>query len=70
MMISVDYKWTTYGLDEESDAYDEALSVVHLRSAGRILDGCLKVKNSQLLLCSCLFLIMINNEDIFKTHII
>lgn len=42
MMISVDYKWTTYGLDEESDAYDEALSVVHLRSAGRILDGCLK----------------------------
>ncbi|KAG0710206.1 putative aarF domain-containing protein kinase 5 [Chionoecetes opilio] len=42
MRISVDYKWTTYGLDEESDEFDEALSTVHLRSASRILDGCLK----------------------------
>ncbi|XP_045102203.1 uncharacterized aarF domain-containing protein kinase 5-like isoform X1 [Portunus trituberculatus] len=42
MQISVDYKWTTYGLDEDSDEYEEALSKAHLRSASRILDGCLK----------------------------
>lgn len=42
MKISVDYKWTTYGLDEDSDEYEEALSKAHLRSATSILDGCLK----------------------------
>ncbi|KAK8377646.1 hypothetical protein O3P69_013946 [Scylla paramamosain] len=42
MQISVDYKWATYGLDEDSDEYEEALSKAHLRSASRILDGCLK----------------------------
>lgn len=44
MKISADYKWTTYGLDEDSDEYEKALSEVHLRSARSILEGCLKVK--------------------------
>ncbi|XP_069997167.1 uncharacterized aarF domain-containing protein kinase 5 isoform X4 [Penaeus vannamei] len=42
LMISVDYKWSTYGLDEDSDLYSAALSAAHQRSAERILDGCLK----------------------------
>lgn len=42
LMISVDYKWSTYGLDEDSDLYSSALSAAHQRSAERILDGCLK----------------------------
>ncbi|XP_042885888.1 uncharacterized aarF domain-containing protein kinase 5-like isoform X4 [Penaeus japonicus] len=42
LVISLDYKWSTYGLDEDSDLYSEALSGAHQRSAERILDGCLK----------------------------
>ncbi|XP_037798397.1 uncharacterized aarF domain-containing protein kinase 5-like isoform X6 [Penaeus monodon] len=42
LIISVDYKWSTYGLDEDSDLYSSALSAAHQRSAERILDGCLK----------------------------
>ncbi|KAG7177031.1 uncharacterized aarF domain-containing protein kinase 5-like isoform X3 [Homarus americanus] len=40
--ISLDYQWSTYGLDDASDMYEEAMSGTHQRSAERILDACLK----------------------------
>ncbi|XP_076062664.1 putative aarF domain-containing protein kinase 5 isoform X3 [Oratosquilla oratoria] len=40
--ISLDYWWATYGVDENSNDYVDALSGAHQRSAERILDGCLK----------------------------
>ncbi|RXG59198.1 Dual 3',5'-cyclic-AMP and -GMP phosphodiesterase 11 [Armadillidium vulgare] len=43
LAISSDYWWTTYGLDEDSEEYAEALKKSHSRSAERILQGCLKV---------------------------
>ncbi|KAB7495386.1 putative aarF domain-containing protein kinase 5 [Armadillidium nasatum] len=42
LAISTDYWWTTYGLDEDSEEYAEALKKSHSRSAERILQGCLK----------------------------
>ena len=42
-MISLDYWWSVYGLEETSDEYDDGLKGAHSRSAERILDGCLKV---------------------------
>ncbi|KAL7630789.1 UNVERIFIED_CONTAM: hypothetical protein RMT77_017219 [Armadillidium vulgare] len=42
LAISTDYWWTTYGLDEDSEEYAEALKTSHSRSAERILQGCLK----------------------------
>ncbi|XP_045620948.1 uncharacterized aarF domain-containing protein kinase 5 isoform X2 [Procambarus clarkii] len=42
MTISLDYQWATYGIDEGSDEYEDALSRVHQRSAERVLKGCLK----------------------------
>ncbi|XP_064085063.1 uncharacterized aarF domain-containing protein kinase 5-like [Macrobrachium nipponense] len=41
-MISLDYKWSTYGMDETSDEYMDALRGAHQRSAERILKGCLQ----------------------------
>ncbi|KAK4310372.1 hypothetical protein Pmani_018065 [Petrolisthes manimaculis] len=42
LSISVDYQWSTYGLEDTSDEYDEAMVGAHQRSAQRILEGCLK----------------------------
>lgn len=53
-MISVDYKWSTYGLDEDSDLYSAALSAAHQRSAERILDGCLKVGVDSFMMQLCI----------------
>ena len=62
MQVSVDYKWTTYGLDEDSDEYEEALSKVHLRSARLILDGCLKVQHWE---GFCLLTFVCNKDEMF-----
>ncbi|XP_064640596.1 uncharacterized aarF domain-containing protein kinase 5-like isoform X2 [Lineus longissimus] len=41
--ISVDYKWSLWGLeDEEADDFNEAIRPCHKRAAERILKGCLK----------------------------
>ena len=41
LVASIDYKYSLYGLDDDSDEYRDALSQVHLRSASHILDCCL-----------------------------
>ena len=40
--ISLDYKWSLWKLDEDSEDYKEAIKVCHTRAAERILAGCLK----------------------------
>ncbi|CAL4060460.1 unnamed protein product, partial [Meganyctiphanes norvegica] len=40
--VSCDYWWSTYGLDDTSDEYSDALHEAHKRSAELVLDGCLK----------------------------
>ncbi|CAG5116393.1 unnamed protein product [Candidula unifasciata] len=40
--ILVDYKWTLYDLDEESQEYADLIKTCHQRAADRILVGCLK----------------------------
>nr|KAG5693003.1 hypothetical protein BaRGS_011639 [Batillaria attramentaria] len=42
LSISVDYKWSLWNLDDESNEYDEAIKGCHRRAAERILAGCLK----------------------------
>ncbi|XP_071552106.1 uncharacterized aarF domain-containing protein kinase 5 isoform X4 [Panulirus ornatus] len=42
MTISLDYKWSTYWLEDDSDDYEKAMSGANQRSAERILEGCLK----------------------------
>ncbi|BFZ13058.1 hypothetical protein BsWGS_16096 [Bradybaena similaris] len=42
VFILVDYKWTLYGLDEESQEYADLIKTCHQRAADRILVGCLK----------------------------
>ncbi|XP_061197796.1 uncharacterized aarF domain-containing protein kinase 5-like isoform X2 [Saccostrea echinata] len=40
-IISLDYKYNLWGLKEDSDEYNEALSPCHKRAAERLLAGCL-----------------------------
>ncbi|XP_022335396.2 putative aarF domain-containing protein kinase 5 isoform X2 [Crassostrea virginica] len=40
-LISVDYKYNLWGLEEDSDEYNEALKPCHKRAAERLLSGCL-----------------------------
>ncbi|KAL1130985.1 hypothetical protein AAG570_012226, partial [Ranatra chinensis] len=40
--VSADYYWSLWGLQEEDAEYIDALPGIHLRSANRILNGCLK----------------------------
>ena len=40
--ISVDYKYSLWNLDDESDEYNTAIRGCHRRAAERILEGCLK----------------------------
>lgn len=42
VMISLDYKFSLWGVDEDSSEWTEKASPVHRRSAERILSGCLK----------------------------
>jgi len=42
VIVGVDYKYSLWGLDEQSDDYQERISGVHSRSATRILDTCLE----------------------------
>ncbi|XP_050396054.1 uncharacterized aarF domain-containing protein kinase 5 isoform X1 [Patella vulgata] len=41
-LISLDYKWNLYNLQEESEEYEQAIKGCHQRAADRILNGCLK----------------------------
>ena len=41
-ILSLDYKWSLRGMDDESAEYAEALSKCHERAATRILNTCLK----------------------------
>ena len=41
VQVSADYKYSLYGLDDESEEYEETLKEVHSRSANRILEACL-----------------------------
>ncbi|KAK7115005.1 uncharacterized aarF domain-containing protein kinase 5-like isoform X2 [Littorina saxatilis] len=40
--ISLDYKWSLWNMDDESDEYKVAIKGCHRRAADRILSGCLK----------------------------
>ncbi|PVD20505.1 hypothetical protein C0Q70_18661 [Pomacea canaliculata] len=40
--ISLDYKWSLWKLDEESEEYEKVIKGCHRRAAERILTGCLK----------------------------
>ncbi|XP_055892324.1 uncharacterized aarF domain-containing protein kinase 5-like isoform X3 [Biomphalaria glabrata] len=40
--ISLDYKWSLYDIDEESEEYARLIKLCHQRAADRILVGCLK----------------------------
>jgi len=42
LIVGIDYKYSLWGLDDQSDEYSEKISGVHKRSAGRILDTCLQ----------------------------
>lgn len=41
LSVSLDYKWSLYNLDEESQEYDKAIKLCHKRSAEKLLMGCL-----------------------------
>ena len=41
LLVSIDYKYSLYGLNDESDEYRDTLSQVHSRSASQLLDCCL-----------------------------
>ncbi|CAL1532375.1 unnamed protein product [Lymnaea stagnalis] len=41
-VISLDYKWTLYNVDEESEEYNQLIKTCHQRAADRLLVGCLK----------------------------
>ncbi|XP_041375628.1 uncharacterized aarF domain-containing protein kinase 5-like [Gigantopelta aegis] len=42
LTISMDYKWSLWGLEEDSEEYLEVIGPCHQRAAERILVGCLK----------------------------
>jgi len=42
LLVGIDYKYTLYGLDEQSEDYQNAISMAHSRSAQRILNTCLR----------------------------
>ncbi|XP_069113609.1 uncharacterized aarF domain-containing protein kinase 5-like isoform X2 [Argopecten irradians] len=42
LLISVDYKWHLWNLDEMSEEYDQAIRPCHKRAAERMLLGCLQ----------------------------
>ncbi|XP_021349976.1 uncharacterized aarF domain-containing protein kinase 5-like isoform X1 [Mizuhopecten yessoensis] len=42
LLISADYKWTLWNLDEMSEEYDQAIRPCHKRAAERMLLGCLQ----------------------------
>jgi len=39
--ISLDYFWSLYNVDEDSENYEKLLKEIHQRSADRLVDGCL-----------------------------
>lgn len=41
MAISIDYWWSTFGIDEDDKKYQEVMEGAHERSAKRLLEGCL-----------------------------
>ena len=41
LLLSLDYKWSLRGLDDDSEEYADTISQVHLRAANRILGACL-----------------------------
>ncbi|TRY63441.1 hypothetical protein TCAL_07953 [Tigriopus californicus] len=41
LAISLDYKYNLWGLEDTSEQYGEVLGAIHLRSAQRLLRGCL-----------------------------
>ena len=42
LIISVDYKWNLWKLEEDSKEYNDAIKLCHKRAAERLLVGCLK----------------------------
>lgn len=56
LTIAIDYRFSMFGLDENSDNYRPMMSRIHQRAADRILRGCLKnggsyIKLGQGLVC-------------------
>lgn len=41
LSVSIDYKWSLYNLDEDSQEYDKAIKLCHKRAAEKLLMGCL-----------------------------
>ncbi|XP_071502328.1 uncharacterized aarF domain-containing protein kinase 5-like [Diadema antillarum] len=41
-LVSLDYKWSLWNVDSESEEYKEAIRACHRRTADRLLQGCLK----------------------------
>ena len=44
-LISLDYWWSSWGVDDTTEEYLALLEKCHARAAERILYGCLKVSN-------------------------
>lgn len=42
LLVGVDYKYSLWGLDDQSENYQEVISSVHQRTAQRLLDVCLE----------------------------
>jgi len=42
VLVGIDYKYSLWGLDDQSDQYQEVMSSVHSRTASRLLDVCLE----------------------------
>ena len=57
-VVSIDYKWSLRGLDDDSEEYRDVQSKVHLRSAQNLLDCCLS--NRLTVLCT---LFIVRNDD-------
>ena len=60
-VVSIDYKWSLRGLDDDSEEYRDVQSKVHLRSAQNLLDCCLS--NRLTVLCT---LFIVRNDDFMK----
>ena len=41
LSVSIDYKWSLWGLEDDSAEYDKVIKLCHKRSAEKLLMGCL-----------------------------
>eukprot|EP00088_Acartia_fossae_P023432 TRINITY_DN2444_c0_g1_i11.p1 TRINITY_DN2444_c0_g1~~TRINITY_DN2444_c0_g1_i11.p1 ORF type:complete len:553 (-),score=124.63 TRINITY_DN2444_c0_g1_i11:498-2156(-) len=42
LLVGIDYKYSLWGMDDQSEEYQEVISTVHQRTAERLLDVCLE----------------------------